>query len=170
MLHPYGQDYARSAARCRKMGERCGVTIDVGFEDTGRTRVFWRFVKDHTGGVPGQKDTWRGALQWSSRGGASGEYAGIYVGHPELLWLCIKSAESEVSEERAARMRRYSWRIGDQQLGDNLDRNSENGMTIAVQRPWVRDDVEEWPDAARWISEQCERLRTIIGGETGDRS
>lgn len=71
-------------------------------------------------------------------------------------------------------MRRYSWLIrdemGDQRLGDNLDRNSENGMTIAVQRPWMRDDEEEWPDAARWISEQCERLHTIIDGEPGDES
>ena len=174
VLYPYGQDYATSAARCRKMGERCGVTVEVEFEDASRTRAFWRFVKDYTGGVPGQKDTWRGASQWSSRGDASGEYVGIYVGNPETLWLYIKSGESEASEERAARMRRYSWLIrdemGDQQLGDNLDRNSENGMTIAVQRPWVRDDEEGWPDAARWISEQCQRLHTIIGGEPADES
>ena len=174
VLYPYEQDYATSAARCRKMGDRCGVTVEVEFEDTGRTRAFWKFVKDHTGGVPGQKDTWRGASQWSSRGDASGEYVGIYVGNPELLWLYIKSGESEASEERAARMRRYSWLIrdemGDQQLGDNLDRNSENGMTIAVQRSWVRDDEEEWPDAARWINEQCERLHTIIDGEPDGES
>ena len=49
-------------------------------------------------------------------------------------------------------MRRYSWmfgeRMGDQQLGDNLDRNSGNGMSIAVQRPSVRGDEDEWPEAA----------------------
>ena len=174
VLYPYAQDYATSAARCRKMGERCGVTVEVEFDDISRTRAFWRFVKDHTGGVPGQKDSWRGASQWSSRGDASREYVGIYVGIPELLWLYIKSKESEASEERAARIRRYSWLIrdemGDQQLGDNLDRNSENGMTIAVQRPWLRDDEEEWPYAARWISEQCERPHTIIRREPGDES
>ena len=174
VLYPYEQDYARSAARCRKMGERCGVTVEVVFEDISRTRAFWKFIKAHTGGVPGQKDTWRGASQWSSRDDASGEYVGIYVGNPELLWLYIKSGDSEASEERAAKMRRYSWLVrdemGDQRLGDNLDRNSENGMTIAVQRPWMRDDEEEWPDAARWISEQCERLHTIIDSEPGDES
>ena len=60
--------------------------------------------------------------------------------------------------------------MGDQELGDNLDRNSENGMTIAVKRSWVRDDDEEWPDAARWISEHCERLHTVIDGEPDGES
>jgi len=71
-------------------------------------------------------------------------------------------------------MRRYSWtireRMGDQQLGDNIDRNSANGMSIAVQRPWVRDDEEEWPDAAQWIREQCDRLYAIVGDSPGGES
>ena len=174
VLYPYDQDYPTSAERCRKMGERCGVAVEVEFEDASQSRAFWKFVKDHAGGVPGQKDTWRGASQWSSRADASGEQVGIHVGNPELLWLYIKSGDSVASEERAARMRRYSWQIrqemGDQQLGDNIERNSEKGMTIAVQRPWVRDDEGEWPDAALWISEQCERLHSIIRDARGEGS
>ena len=90
VLHPYEQDYPASAERCRKMGKRCGAAVEVEFEDNSRTRAFWKFLMDHTGGVPGQKDTWRGASQWSSRVNASGDYVGIYVGNPELLWLYIK--------------------------------------------------------------------------------
>ena len=174
VLYPYEQDYPTSAERCRKMGERCGVRVEVEFEEGSNTRTFWKFLKERAGGVPGQKDTWRGASQWSSRDNASGDYIGIYVGNPELLWLYIKSGESQTSEERAARMRRYSWmireRMGDQQLGDNLDRNSANGMTITVQRSWVRDDEDDWLDAAQWIREQCERLHAIVVSQPGDES
>ena len=46
--------------------------------------------------------------------------------------------------------------------GDNVERNSTNSMSITVQRPWVRDDENEWPDAAQWIREQCERLHEIV--------
>ena len=171
VLYPYVRDYPTSTARCRKMGERCSARVQVEFEDTGGRGPFWKFLKDHTGGVPGQKDTWRGASQWSSNENSSGEHVGIHVGNPELLWLYIKSGESEASEQRAASMRRCSWLIrnemSDQQLGNHLDRNSEIGMTISVQKPWVRDDEEEWPDAARWISEQCERLHAIIRSASG---
>lgn len=71
-------------------------------------------------------------------------------------------------------MHRGSWMnrkwMGDQQLGDNLDRNSANSVSIAVQRPWARDDKEEWPDAAQWIREQCDRLHAIVGNDPGDES
>ena len=174
VLYPYEQDYPTSAERCRKMGSRCGVSIDVEFEEGSTTQAFWKFLKDHVGGVPGQKDTWRGASQWSSSDDGRGDYVGIYVGNPELLWLYVKSGDSQPSEERATRMRRYSLtirdRMGDQQLGDNLNRNSANGTSITVQRPWVRDDENDWPDAAQWIKEQCERLHAIVADRFSDRS
>ena len=174
VLYPYEQDYPTSAERCRKMGKRCGVTVEVVFEEGSTTQKFWKFLKDHVGGVPGQKDSWRGASQWSVREGEPVDHVGIHVGNPELLWLYIKSGESQASEERAVRMRRYSStireRMGDQQLGDNLDRNSANGMSIAVQRSWVRDDEDEWPDAAQWIREQCDRLHAIVGDRLGGES
>ena len=171
VLYPYEQDYPTSAERCRKMGERCDVSVEIEFDDKSRTRSFWKFLKEHAGGVPGQKDTWRGASQWSSRNDGSDNYVGIYVGNPELLWLYIKSGESEASEERAARMRRFSWmireRMSDQQLGGNLERNSIRGWTISVERPWVRDDENDWPEAALWIREQCERLHAIVADAHG---
>ena len=61
VLHPYALNYPESAERCRKMGERCDVRVEVEFEEDSRTQAFWRFLKTHVGGIPGQKDTWRGA-------------------------------------------------------------------------------------------------------------
>ena len=63
-------------------------------------------------------------------------------------------------------MRQFSWKIreqmGDQALGQNLEKNSVDGTTVTVQEAWTRDDEAEWPEAARWIAEQHERLRAIL--------
>ena len=55
----------RGAERCRQMGERCGVSVEVQLGGVGRTATFWRRLKERTGGVPGQKDSWRGPSQWT---------------------------------------------------------------------------------------------------------
>ena len=52
--------------------------------------------------------------------------------------------------------------MADQELGENVQKNSEAGMSISVQRPWSRGDEDEWPDAVQWIKEQYERLRVIL--------
>ena len=63
-------------------------------------------------------------------------------------------------------MRRYSRRIreqmSDQVLGESLESESDEGRTVAVIRPWTREDESEWPEAAQWIMEQCERLQSIM--------
>ena len=102
VLYPYEQDYPTSAKRCRKMGERCDVRVEVEFEEDSRTQAFWRIFKDYTGGVQGQKDTWRGPSQWTSPLNSSGDRIGVHVGNPELLWLYIRAGESRGSPERAA--------------------------------------------------------------------
>ena len=95
----------------------------------------------------------------------AGDRIGIYVGQ-QVSWLYIRAGRNQNAGDRAARMRNYSWKIreemGDQVLGKNLEKNSADGMTITVQRAWVRDDKEEWPVAAQWIKEQFERLRAIL--------
>ena len=92
---------------------------------------FWRFLKTHVGGIPGQRDSWRGASQWTSPLNSLGDRIGIYVGNPHLLWLYIRAGESQRSEERTARMRQYSWTIrdqmGDQTLGDSLEEEQLGG-------------------------------------------
>ena len=124
-------------------------------------------LKERTVGVPGQKDRWRGRSQWTSMLNADGDRIGIYVGNLDLLWLYIRSGLSaDRATERTERARQYSWIIqqtmGDQQLGDNLEASSKGGWSITVERPWVRDDEDEWPDAVVWIKEQQERLAAIV--------
>ena len=80
VLSPYEQDYPASAERCRKMGKRCDVRIEVDLERAGRAQAFWRLLKTQTGGVPGQKDSWRGPSQWTSPLNSSGDRITINVG------------------------------------------------------------------------------------------
>ena len=168
VLYPYGRDYQASAERCQEMGNRCGVSIDVEFDDNYHFQRFWRFLKSHTGGVSGQKDNWRGGNQWADALNSTGDSIGIYVGNPELLWLYIKAGKTqdESAEERVKRVQGYSWTIraemSDQELGGNMEKNSANGNSITVQRRWVRDDESEWPEAAQWIKEQHDRLKAIL--------
>ena len=168
VIHPYERDYPKSAERCRKMGERCGVSVEVELAGTGQRKAFWKTLKQHVGGLPGQKDSWRGPSQWTSTVNSFDDRIGIYVGNPDLLWLYIRAGDSQGPGERAARMRQYSMKIreqmGDQELGGNLEKNSRDGKTISVRRRWTRDDQDEWPEAARWITEQHERLRAILAG------
>ena len=166
VLYPYERDYPTSAERCRKMGQRCSALIEVEFQQSGLTPAFWRFLSAHVGGVPGQKESWRGATQWTSPLNSKGDTIGIYVGNPDRLWLYIRAGQSQPSEDRAARMRKYSRRIreqmSDQALGGNLEPESNEGRTVTVMRPWTREDEDEWPEAAQWIVEQCERLQSIM--------
>ena len=168
VVYPYGSNYPESAERCRQMGVRCGVDVEVALSgnETGAA-AFWRFLKERAGGVPGQKEKWRGRSQWTSTLNPQGDRIGIYVGNPELLWLYVRSGLGpDHTAERAAQMRGYSWKIqetmGDQQLGGNLEGDAKNGTSITVERPWVRDDEDEWPQAADWIKEQLERLAAIV--------
>ena len=166
VLYPYDRDYPTSADRCRKMGQRCGALIEVEFRENVLTPAFWKFLSVHEGGVPGQKESWRGGNQWTRPLNSKGDTIGIYVGNPDRLWLYIRAGQGQLSEDRTARMRRYSWQIreqmSDQILGENLESESKAGRTVAVERLWTREDESEWPEAAQWIVEQCERLQLIM--------
>lgn len=63
--------------RCRQMGARCGVDVEVLLADENRTAAFWRFFKGHTSGVPGQKDSWRGPRQSTSILNSDGDRVGL---------------------------------------------------------------------------------------------
>ena len=146
VLFPYEQDYPASAQRCRKMGERCEFRIELDLERASRTQAFWRLLRTQAGGVPGQKDSWRGPSQWTSPWNSSGDRITMNVGNPDRLWLYIRAGEGQRSEERAARMRQSSWAIrdqmGDQELKGDLDKNSVDGWTVSIQRSWTRDDED----------------------------
>ena len=59
--------------------------------------------------------------------------------------------------------------MGDQEIGGSLEQCSSQGTTVYVRRPWIRDDEAGWSDAAQWIKEQHERLRTNPGWSTRRR-
>ena len=164
VLYPYEQDYPASAERCRRMGERCGVQVEVELPEN-RVQTFWRFLKGTRGGVPGQQDTWRGPRQWTSPFNASGDMVGIYVGGDYLL-MYIRAGGNQASVERATRMQVYSRTIldqmGDQVLEGSPEKNGAGGFTVQVRRPWTLDEEDEWPEGAQWIMEQCARLQAIL--------
>lgn len=170
VLYPYARDYPASAERCQEMGRRCDVRIDVEFDDNNHLQRFWRLLKLQTGGVPGQKDDWRGGNQWTDALNSTGDRIGIYAGNPELLWLYIKvwKTPDESAEEMMRRVQGYSWAIhtemSDQELGENLEGESSKGRSVAVRRHWTGADESEWPEVAQWIKEQHDRLKAILIG------
>ena len=169
VLYPYERDYTSSAKRCQEMGRRCGVEIDVEISEVGEYQKFWNLLMKETGGVPGQKDSWRGPDQCTKALNSSRDYIRIYIGNPDLLWLYIRAGESEISEERTRRMLHYSRQIenqmGDQKLGSDFEKNSKKGWSISVQRNWIGDDEDNWLEAIYWIKQQQERLEAILNDE-----
>ena len=151
--------------------------VEVQFEKR-RTPAFWRLLKESFGGVPGQKDTWKGPTQSTAPINSHGDVIKIYVGNPDWLWLYVRARERKASHERTVRMRELSWmileRMADQYFDDRgAEWNSERGWSVAVMRRWTRDDEEGWPEAAEWLIEQCKRIRTIsvdAGLSAGDDS
>ena len=166
VLYPYERDYPTSVDRCRNMGKRCSALIEVELQQSGLTPAFWTCLRVEVGGVPGQKKRWRGPTQWTSALNSKGDAIGIYVGSSDQLWLYIRAGQSQPAKDRAVRMRMYSRRIreqmSDQVLARRLESESRKGRTVAVKRLWTREDEDEWPEAARWIVEQCERLQSIM--------
>ena len=167
VLYPYRGDYRASAEHCRKMGERCGVAVEVKFEEKERTPSFWRLLKEHVGGVPGQKDTWHGPSHWTDPVNSHGDKIGIYVGNAERVWLYAKSGERQASDGRTARMRDYSRMIREQMADqdvddDDVEKEAAAGRSVRIQRRWTCDDENEWPKVAEWLKEQTERLCLIL--------
>ena len=132
VLYPYDRDYSTSAARCCEMGKRCSALIEVEFQKNVLTPAFWRFLRAHVGGVPGQKESWQGANQWTAPLNSHGDKIGIYVGNPDQLWLYIRAGQGQTSEDRAARMLKYSRSIrehmSDQVLGKYWESESRQGQ------------------------------------------
>lgn len=63
-------------------------------------------------------------------------------------------------------MREISWmmqgQMSDEILGNDVEKSSEEGRTISVERHWDRDDEEGWADAAQWLKDQQIRLQAIL--------
>ena len=56
------------------------------------------------------------------------------------------------------------WHEEHAELDGSDESRSRNGRSITVRREWDRDDRDGWPDAARWIKDQADRLGVIGEG------
>lgn len=166
VIYPYEQNHARSAKRCIKMGERCGVAIDVEFDESNQAQNFWRLLKTETGGVHGQKSNWSGPSQATTSLNRNGSRIGIYIGNADALWLFVTEYDKRDVKARALRMQNYSRLIvenmSDQRLSNDVENESHEGRSVKVWREWTKDDEQEWSDAAFWVKEQVERLQIIV--------
>jgi len=164
VLYPYRGTYRESADFCRKMGERCGVKVEVELEDWNPTHAFWEFFKENVGAVSGQTTAWRSATQRTAPVNAFGDRIRIHAGK-ELLRLDMVVEESvDGGHARAQRVREFSRVIrnslSDQVVEDDRERG-EQGFTASVERTWAREDKGGWAEATRWIKDQHDRLLAI---------
>ncbi len=167
VLYPYDQDYPASAKRCRSMGERCGVTIEVrGADEAPWRQAFYQFLGKRTGGLPGQTDAWRGKNQWTKPLNSHGDRVGIAVLDDVLILFIRKPWGQGTSAELVARLLHYSRRMrsemGDQRIDGEPHAESTEGRTVGLVRPWVFENDEDWPAAVDWIDDQFNRLRLIL--------
>ena len=168
VIYPYEQNHAQSKKRCIKMGERCGVVIEVELAEASHAYKFWRLLKEKTGGLPGQTDQWLGPIQWTEILNSAGERIGIGMGS-NIISLYVRARAGEQSDKRTLRMQQHSRAIiremSDQQLGTDTESESHQGRSISVKGSWGLDDESDWPSAAVWVKEQFERLRIIVADE-----
>ena len=164
VLYPYRRDFPTSAAACREMGEKCGMSVEVEFPHTlDMSKAFWRCLKAETGGLYGQRDGWRGWIIWTPKLNELGDMIGVSL-RREAIRLYLRAPSSK-THGRTQRMLQYSRTIHesmyDQELGGSEVSESENGRSVSVRRAWDRDDQDAWPEAALWIKDQHDRLQTI---------
>ena len=131
----------------------------------GTSKAFWKCLMEETGGLHGQRDGWRSWLVWTPKVNEMGDMLGVSL-RRELIRLYLRAPSSKDSPDRAQRMLRYSRAIResmyDQELGGNAVSESESGRSVSVRRAWDRDDREAWPEAAVWVKDQTDRLRSIV--------
>lgn len=164
-IYPYGKAQA-IAERCRAMGERCALTVDVEFLEMPDTpKAFWAFLKQETGGLPGQPDAWRSQNLWTMPLNESRDRIGIGL-HKERVELYIRADERQHTPHRTERMLQYSRNIpelmGDQKFTGNEVSLSKKGRSISILRVWDSADESDWPEAAWWIKDQADRLQAIV--------
>ena len=161
VMYPYGH-YERSAARCRKMGKQCDLSVEVELSDTlNMTKEFWAFLKARTGGLQGQSDEWRSWNCRTTKLNDAGDVIGVSLGD-EWMGIYLRAFDTP---GRAERLLQYSRKIreemSDQEFDGNAESRSKEGRSITVRRGWDRDDRDAWPTAARWIKDQTDRLHAI---------
>lgn len=156
--------------RCRNMGQLCNISIEVELTNSPPRR-FWKVLKERTGGVPGQDDSWYGGTLWTSYLNPEKDCVAIRLGEKRIsLWIS-GGGSGRLKSERV-------WKLSnmirdcmyDQDLSGSIDKSAKKGQSVAVERPWDIDDEDGWPDAADWLKDQCDRLAEIANSRLGDDS
>ncbi len=142
VLYPYARDFPASAARCREMGERCGIPVKVEFQDTPDiTEAFWRCLRSETGGLSGEPDEWRHWNLWIREVNEVGDMVCVTL-RRDSIGLYLRASPYKNPSGRAQRMLRYSRAIrqsmSDQQMDGNEASESEKGRSVSVRRAWDR--------------------------------
>ena len=168
LIYPYHRNVLLSADRCRRMGARCGVEVEVELPDANRVMEFWKFLQEHAGGTPGQRSDWYSRGVWSSPLNSAGDRICIRIGDG-FCRLWISGWDKRSRDQRAERMQRYSLRLQehmtDQTLTARKDvgRDAANGYSLSVRLETnAFDDESAWPDLAIWIKDQTERMAAIM--------
>ena len=147
------------------MGEQCGLMVEIEFPDTLHiTKAFWAFLKEETGGLPGQSDGWRSWNCWTTWLNDARDVIGVSL-TDEWMGVYLRASEHQNTPNRVERMLQYSREIrktmSDQEFDGNEVSLSKKGRSISVRRTWDRDDKDGWPEAARWIKDQADRLQDV---------
>lgn len=158
MMFPYTNIVSRS----RKMGQRCGVSVEVEMVAVTDEDRFWQHLASE-GGVPSQKWYWKGKFQWTDPLSRKGDKIQIGIGS-DTLRVCIGIWGSGGPERYRLLLcysRMIEERMADQQLDGHPEERARQGRTVIVQKPWNRSDEDDWSDAATWIKDQVDRLTKI---------
>jgi len=163
VMHPSRGTHRKSADYCREMGQRCGVKVEVGgalLEDSDLIHDFWKFFKQETGGVYGQRRYWRDATQWAGPVNDFDDWIRIHLGRGTIfldVQVVGKPADDRV-QELSQKIRTHLTVVVD----DSVRRNGKKyPYTVGSERAWTREARKQWSEAARWIKDQYDRLLKI---------
>lgn len=170
VMSPYKRNWQAHAAFCRRLGDRCGVSVEVKVNTTNPAHAFWEFLRERTGGFSGQTTAWHSATQRTATVNAFGDRIRVHAGKEKLRLDFVVRESAEVGLARSQRVLQFSRKIhdclGDQEIEDPSHREPDCSTGVVLY--WTRDDTNQWADAARWMWDQYERLRAVA--RDGDNS
>ena len=164
-IYPHADNMPKCAERCKDLTSRCGASLEMEFPEE-LSRMFWNFLKKHTGGVPGQKAIWRGPFQKTQTLNRHKDVIRFQIGDPDQIRMFVRATSTRNNLERSTRMMNYSVLIeqemGDQISGDDAEQLCHQGRSISIFKAWDQEDVESWLEPAIWLTDQAERLKRIV--------
>ena len=121
-----------------RWGDRCGLSVEVEFpEKPDMTEAFWGFLKEETGGLPGQSGDWRCWNCWTTPLNEAVDVIGVRLAD-EWLGLYLRASEYQDTPSRAGRMLQHSRTsqelMGDRELDGNEASRSRNGRNQFLEQ------------------------------------